>query len=180
MGEPSRVSAIEKETGISWSDWSAHLDGVGGADLTHKQIAMRAEEHMPASVNNAAWWAQAVAVAYTQYLGRRVPGQRQDGSFYVTVPRTLEGNLNQVFAKWLNHVEDRDSFGGSTLSGETTTRATNQWRRWRARLEDGSRIEIEVGLRSGKTVLAVTHSKLHSSHEVEERRAWWKEFLAQL
>lgn len=180
MTQPARAAAIERETGIPWDQWCSHLDGLGGHDLTHKQIALRAEEHMPPAVNNPAWWAQAVAVAYTQHLGRRMPGQRQDGSFEFTVTRTLEGNLNQVFARWIEHVEDCDTFAQSPLREEPTTRSTNLWRRWRAWLEDGSRVEVEVSLRSGKTVLAVTHSKLRSSEDLEMRRDWWKGFLSGL
>jgi hypothetical protein len=180
MTTASRHASIEKATAIAWDAWVEYLDAQGGREATHKQVVSRARSHMPPHVTNARWWAQSVAVAYFHHLGRREPGQRQDGTLEVCVSRTLPGTLDETLQRWLAFVDERDTFADSPMAQESTVSATSTWRRWRTRLEDGTRVTVDIGTRRGTSVLTVTHARLSSKDQLEQHRTWWKEMLADL
>jgi hypothetical protein len=74
-------------TGRSVDQWFALLDGVGATARSHAQIARwLAEEH-----EVPGWWAQSITVRYEQARGMRLPGQQPDGTFSVSVSRSLRG-----------------------------------------------------------------------------------------
>jgi hypothetical protein len=75
--KPINTAAIEKGTGRSWNEWLAFLESIGAEKLSHKQIA----ERVTASGHTSGWWSQSIAVAYEQSIGRRLPGQVEDGTF---------------------------------------------------------------------------------------------------
>jgi hypothetical protein len=171
------VGDIENGTGLSWDDWLEYFASVDGPNLTHKQLVFRAASHMPATVLDTRGWAESVSVAYARRLGKPIPGQRQEGTFEMTYATTVDGNMNVAFASWLEFIDDRDSFAGSSLRQEPTITDSATWRRWRVRLEDGSQITIDIGSSRGTSVLTVTHSQLRDQADVETHRAWWKNLL---
>ena len=91
MATNSRIEAVERATGRSWDDWLAYMATIGADTLSHHEIAAALLTELEGKVDNLGWWAQATAVAYEQYVGRRVPGQRPDGTFQTSVagPRSL-------------------------------------------------------------------------------------------
>ena len=64
------------------------MASIGAEQLSHHEIASALITELDGKVDNLGWWAQATAVAYEQYVGRRVPGQRPDGTFQTSVSRS--------------------------------------------------------------------------------------------
>ena len=81
--------AVVSATGRTRDEWFALLDAAGAAGWKHQAIASwLVTEHGVDS-----WWAQGVTVGYEQARGIRSPGQRQDGTFEVSVTRTIVGDV---------------------------------------------------------------------------------------
>lgn len=101
---------IERATGFRREHWFDLLDNEGAASWLHPEIAAWLASHEAIT----SWWAQHVAVAYEQARGIRRPGQRQDGSFEVSVSRTVA--LDETIA--LNDLADvvTDALGIEPLS----------------------------------------------------------------
>lgn len=178
---PEQAPAIERATGRSWSGWAVLLEQGGAREKSHAGIASVALEAMPATVSNPGWWAQSVAVAYERWAGRRVKGQAHDGTFQVSVSRTLPGSTDEVFAMWCSCTGHRDGIGGVALAEDPRESGTPGRRHWRVGLTDGTRTAVSVESRvDGRAVLTATHSKLATAEEVERRRAVWKKLLATL
>lgn len=85
VGDDAVVSA----TGRSRAEWFALLDAAGATGWKHQAIA----NWLVAEQGIDPWWAQGVTVGYEQARGIRVPGQRQDGTFEVSVTRTIAGDV---------------------------------------------------------------------------------------
>ena len=85
VGDDAVVSA----TGRSRGDWFALLDAAGATGWKHQAIA----NWLVTEQGVDPWWAQGVTVGYEQARGIRLPGQRQDGTFEVSVTRTIPGEL---------------------------------------------------------------------------------------
>lgn len=139
MTKPSNISAIEKTTKQSWSEWLTYLEAIGAKDLTHKEIAQKVYDKL-----GDGWWAQSVTVAYEQHIGRRQPGQRNDGGYEISVSKTLTGNMDAALQEWLHLVAGKTEFSNVAISGEPKTSETEKWRHWRCTLSDGSRVNAAV------------------------------------
>lgn len=85
IGDDAVVSA----TGTSRGDWFALLDAAGAAGWKHQAIATWLARDQGVDP----WWAQGITVGYEQARGIRAPGQRQDGTFEVSVTRTIAGDV---------------------------------------------------------------------------------------
>lgn len=81
--------AVERATGTTRDGWFALLDEAGAAEWKHQAIA----SWLVAEHGVDPWWAQGVTVAYEQARGIRRPGQRQDGTFEVSVTRTVAAEV---------------------------------------------------------------------------------------
>ena len=177
MSKPANTAAIAKGTGKPWQDWLAFLESIGARDLPHGQIARKVLDTGEAS----AWWAQGIAVAYEQHIGRRVRGQRNDGAFEVAVGRTVSGSTDDVLALWLDAMAGCEAVDGVALAGPPTVSETAKWRYWRCALGDGSRLVATIGHRGeGKAGITVTVEGLADIADRERWRAYWKSALAAL
>ncbi len=177
---PSR--AIETGTGITWSRWLTILEPHAALDHTALADCALAAIRSEGSSQNPEWWAQNVTVAFEQHIGRRVVGQKCDGSFSAGVSKTLPGTMDDVLERIAAATKDANTFADTPTDGTPTTSATDKWRYWRVKLADGSRVTITIQTKpSGdKSVAAVNHDKLPSAQVIDERKAWWREFLAAL
>lgn len=177
MTRPANTAAFAASTGKSWPEWLAFLESIGARDLAHKEIARRIVETGAAS----SWWAQGIAVAYEQHIGRRRPGQRGDGSFEVSVTRTVSAGLDEALALWRRLVEAQDAFDGVAPASPPTSSESGRWRYWRCSLADGSRIVTTLGEKGeGRSTIAVTQEKLAAAADKDRWRAYWKARLAAL
>ena len=73
-------------TGRNWDEWIAFLDGLGAAEMDHKEIV--ALTAGPGGLSNG-WWQQSVTVGYEQARGLRVIGQTSGADFQIGVQKTL-------------------------------------------------------------------------------------------
>lgn len=88
MVKPVNTQAIEAATDTSWQEWCGFLEDAGAEALDHNAIVKKAGAFKPIS----GWWAQSVAVAYEQHIGRHQPGQTSDGLFAASVSRECFNN----------------------------------------------------------------------------------------
>lgn len=181
MTKASNTQAIQRATGLRWEEWVAYLDDAGGRTAPHRDLAVRAAERLAALDANIAWWAQGVAVAYEQHIGRRRPGQACDGSFQVGVSRTWPGTVDEAMDAWCALVAGAGSFGGVPSEREPERSATENWRYWRVPLADGSRVGLSVHAKpTGKSGLGIHHRQLGSPEAAGHWRAVWKDLLGRL
>ncbi|WP_233189822.1 hypothetical protein [Corynebacterium sp. J010B-136] len=122
-----------------------------------------------------------MAIAFEQHAGLRIPGQSSTGSFQTSTSKTFPGDKDAALKAWLELVGTRDEFNGIESEEAASTSATAKWRYWRVQLVDGSRVNVNISDKpNGKASIALEHTKLASSDEVETWRPYWKELLAKL
>lgn len=138
-----RASAIAGATGTDFPTWVQRLDGAGGRDLDHAAIARLLVDQWDVQE----WWAQSVTVAYEQQIGRRVVGQSCEGNFSASASRTVDGDMDAVRDLWGRFMTDerREQLGLS--QGRLTD--TEKWRYWRADVEDGTKLSVNVTAKAG-------------------------------
>lgn len=180
MTKPINTEGIEKATGKPWSQWLETLDNLGAKELTHKEIARKLYDLLDGTIDNHGWWAQGITVAYEQHIGRRAPGQRSDGTFEVSVSKTVLGTMDEAFSSW-KKLADMNEYNGVTISGAPTMSETLKWRNWRVNLEDGTKVVVGINQKdSERAMIGLAHQKLDSSKSVEKWRSFWKEFFENL
>ncbi len=195
---PANVDALVKATSVSWEDWTSRLDAAGGRDLAHPKLARLAlaEIEDQGGCSNPEWWAQTAALAYGQHIGRRLPGQREDGTFDANASRTVPGTMDdalkrvcEVFDAALAPPEDAEGHDDGrplVLSGAPRTSATDTWRYWRADLADGTSVAVTINDKKAaagaapKATVAVGHRGLPSPDAAAEAKAAWKDLLGRL
>ncbi|GHD06701.1 hypothetical protein [Zhihengliuella salsuginis] len=184
MVKPTNTAAIEKATGRSWDDWVALLDGEGARELPHPEIAGIAIRHLDAETGaNNGWWAQSIAVAYEQHIGRRLPGQRPDGTFEGSASRTVAGRRDDVARAWgeliLDHLAEHGGIGGVALEGDARTTDTGKRAYWRSGFTDGTRVAVSFEDKGAdKVLVTATHERIAAPDDVADWKAAWKAVLA--
>lgn len=186
-------AAIGPATGHDWEDWAAWLDAQAARDLPdHGAIASLVLGRMTRAdappVANPEWWAQTVTVAFEQHVGRRVPGQRADGTFDASATRTVAGAVDDVHARAVAAFEERIAAGGGALGGVEAAGpgrpgGSARRRAWRVDLADGSRLALTTEAKAGgvpRALVSVTLSKIADGDAVAGWKALWKEVLAGL
>jgi len=173
----SNTSAIANATGIPWETWSAHLTNAKAGEMTHKEIAELAFTQMPSTLENPGWWAQSVAVAYEQQIGRRLPGQAQDGTFQGSVSTTLAADLDSALARWEQQVNGLELFNGQRLVERARTSGSERWRYWRASFSDGTKAQVDIGLKGDKSSVAINITKAETPDQVSEWKSFWRQIL---
>lgn len=176
--EHPRAAAIESGTGTSLADWAARLEEAGARDLDHTAIAGLLGDRWEVGD----WWAQGVAVAYEQLIGRRVEGQSRDGDFAASASRTVPGDMDAVLAAWDAFLTPRrrDELG----LAEPSVTGTAAWRYWRAAVSDGSRLSVNITAKDGagdsaRSVIAIEHKGIATAEGRESWRTAWKAVLSE-
>ncbi|GAA1636447.1 hypothetical protein GCM10009700_24230 [Brevibacterium sanguinis] len=173
------IESIEKALGEPWSQTRQRLEKAGGKDASHKELADALYPQFDGLVDNHGWWVQGAVVAYEQEIGRRVPGQRADGTFDVAVSRTVTGQRGDVIDRFAALVDG--SLGGVAIAGEPRPSTTAKRSFWRADLADGTKIEAAAEPKDDeRTRLTLTASKLPSAEALEEWRAHLKDLVAEV
>ena len=141
MATNSRIEAIERATDRSWDDWLAWMATIGAERLSHHEIASAVITELDGKVDNLGWWAQATAVAYEQYVGRRVPGQRPDGSFQTSVSRSTSLGMEALIQAWTDFAAaDQDVL--DRITGDVRVSGTANRITWRAKGRDGTALMV--------------------------------------
>lgn len=178
--KPSNINSIENATYKSWQKWVDLLESFGAKDLDHTAIANLVRSELDGKIDSPDWWAQSITVAYEQHIGRRKPGQQNDGSYEVSVTKHIAGTKEDVFALWREAYDDISDFSGVEVSNirisETSVRLY-----WRSELADRTRLSISVEGRSPvKAMIAVAHTNIRSEEQKDIWRTYWKNTLESL
>lgn len=178
--QSANTQALERASGRSWADWVVLFEKHDAAGLSHKEIALIAEQAMPVGLENPGWWAQTAAVAYEQHAGIRLPGQVADGTFQMSVSRTIHHGREQTFELVSTSLAARTDQMGHQVSNQRISQTPKRLY-WRASLDGAGAIECAVES-SGEMKSAVTlqHTGLMSPEEVARWRAHWKTLLAEI
>lgn len=177
MTKPQNIAAIEKATNKAWDEWVSWLDDKNGRDLTHPEIVKLAYAELEGAIDKPGWWAQGVTVAYEQHIGRRIPGQRADGSFEVSISKTYDGEREEVFEKCLNLLADVTHFNEKAVENARTS-ITPVRSYWRCDVDGGSKLTWSVEQKApGKVLVTVAHASLLTPEDAAEWRDFWKTYL---
>jgi hypothetical protein len=133
----ARIEAVERATGRSWDDWLSWMASINADQLSHHEIASALITELDGKVDNVGWWAQATAVAYEQHVGRRVPGQRPDGTFQTSVSRATSLGMEALIGAWTAFAAtDQDVL--DRITGDVRVSGTANRITWRAKGRDGT------------------------------------------
>lgn len=175
MIKPTNTLSIEQNTGTSWHDWCAFLDAANAAALDHNAIVKKARELKTIS----GWWAQEIAVAYEQHIGRRKPGQTSDGLFSVSVSRTLPGDINTLHENWCAFASELTVIDLQEVLQPPTTSATPKRLYWRCKLEDKSAASVSMEAKgNAKVLVVVEHNKLVDEAQIARKKLCWAALFA--
>lgn len=161
-------AVVKEKTGCQWDRWVKALDHYGATELPHREIV----DLVQSKYHVGDWWAQMVTVGYERIKGLRARGQRRDGSYEATKSRTFKvplATLHHAFAdaatrrKWLKETDAR-------------VRTSTPPKSIRLGFADGS--IVAVGFTSkgdGRSMVALSHAKLHSKDEADAVKQQWGE-----
>ncbi|GAA3527083.1 hypothetical protein AFL01nite_04100 [Aeromicrobium flavum] len=182
----SKASSISTATGVDWSAWDAWLRAEGALDLPHPEIAklaLRRVHELGITTHagngkpfNDGWWAQTIAIEFGHQHGLREKGQSSTGDHAVSASKKVVGSLDDLLDRWLAAVAGQTDFDGVKLEGEPRISSTEKWRYWRAKLTDGSSVNVDISADR----IAVQHAGLESAADGERWRPYWKTVLSSL
>ncbi|GAB3616480.1 hypothetical protein GCM10027416_10370 [Okibacterium endophyticum] len=161
--------SVEKATGRSRDQWRSLLGSSGAATWSHTATASwLVDEH---GVDG--WWAQSITVDFEQHIGRRKPGQRADGTFEVSVSRTVP--LEQRPALDAAIASVTSGVGSDPVAVNTGGKHINA--RWN--LDDGRALLAAVQpSKNGRSAVSLTLSKITDESTLADAKAMLKEFSA--
>jgi hypothetical protein len=165
-----------KATGKNWKDWVAELKKSGAEKKRHKEIAALLEKKYKMSP----WWAQSITVRFEQEIGKRIPGETCEGTYQANISKTIGGNVEEMFARWIDHSSSHTSLNGVKLKSNAATSITKKWHYWRVKLLDGSAISINFSQKDkDKILLQVNHDKLLNEEEAFQWKNFWRKKLTE-
>lgn len=173
MAKPANIEAIERATGRTWEYWLEVMDRIGARDMGHKDLAIKVQAELEDDLDNPGWWAQSVTVAYEQHVGRRAPGQAQDGTFQTSVSKSTPLGMEELMDRWIAFAAQDDEVL-ALISGEPRVSATTKRSNWRVKGSDGSGIQITSEPRkTGTASVIATLSGMQTFELSQEARATW-------
>jgi len=177
MTRSSRTAAVARATGRSWDAWLDHLNRIGASSLSHQEIAAAVLPELDGAVDNPGWWAQSIAVAYEQHIGRRVPGQRSDGTFQATVSRSTPLGMEALMQAWVAFAAtDKDVL--DLVQSEPRVSGTEKRITWRTRAKDGANVVVtSEPKKNGTASLVVQHMGCRTHDESRKARDAWTAIL---
>jgi hypothetical protein len=173
MAANSRIQAVERATNRTWDEWLQYMDVIGAKNLSHHEIATRLLEELDGKIDNVGWWAQSVTVAYEQYIGRRIPGQRPDGTFQTSVSKATKLGMKELMDKWEDFAaRDEDVLG--LIAGDVRVSGTEKRITWRTKAHDGSDIRVTSEPKKDGTasIIAVQMGLETNELNIEARSKW--------
>lgn len=175
MATNSRIPAVERATGRSWDEWLAFFETIGAARLSHHDIATAVLYELDGTgLENPAWWAQSASVAYEQHIGRRIPGQRPDGTFQASVSKATSLAMAPLMDAWTAFAAEDDDVR-AFLSADPRVSGTDKRISWRAKGHDGeSVVVISEPKKDGAASLVVQLLGTATPERNEEAREQWR------
>lgn len=173
MTRPINIESIEKATKKSWKQWVSELDDSGARELSHTDLARKLYTVLDGTIESHGWWAQAITVAYEQYVGKRVPGQLANGLFELAVSKTVATSRSKLFLQTVEWFENQNELSGrkplKPRSAETPKRSN-----WRCDFADGSKFTATVEGDDKKSKLVLTHTSIPTKEEADNLKVFWK------
>ncbi|RBY89493.1 hypothetical protein [Blastococcus sp. TF02A-30] len=178
MAENPRIGPVERATGRAWDEWMRFFEGIGAADLDHSQIALRVYEQLDGTVERVGWWTQSVTVAYEQHIGRRVPGQRPDGTFQTSVSRATPFAMRDLMDRWVAFATDDPVVRDVVVPEAPKVSGTDRRITWRTKAADGSSVVVtSEPKRNGTASLVATQIGLATPELNDAARQRWTEVV---
>jgi hypothetical protein len=174
MATNSRIKPVERATRRTWDEWLQFMDAQNAQSLDHQQIALKVYEELEGTIDRLGWWTQAVTVAYEQYIGRRVPGQRPDGTFQMSVSKSTSLGMADLMEKWTDFAADDESVQEIVAVGEVRISGTDRRITWRGKAHDGSSVIVtsEPNKKGTASIVAAQLGLATLESNDEARRRW--------
>ena len=153
---PYSDEVIRSNTGRTWDEWFALLDGWGAARRPHPEIARwLVGEH-----DVGGWWAQGVTVAYEQARGLRDPGQRRGGLYEANASKTVAVPVERLYEAFADPALRERWLPDASFEVRTARPA----RSIRANWDDGStRLVVDFTARGeAKSQVALVHGPVQA------------------
>ncbi|AGZ41725.1 hypothetical protein [Actinoplanes friuliensis] len=141
MGTNPRIKPVERATDRTWDEWLTFMDGIDARNLDHQAIALKVYEELQGKVDPLGWWTQAVTVAYEQHIGRRIPGQRPDGTFQTSVSKATKLGMQDLMDRWVTFAAT-DPDVQKVIATDPRVSGTDRRITWRVKAADDSFITI--------------------------------------
>ena len=172
-----RIKPIERATNRSWDEWIQFMDSIDARSLNHHEIATKVLEELDGKIDNIGWWAQSVTVAYEQYIGRRIPGQRPDGTFQTSVSKSTKLGMKLLMNKWVDFAaKDQDVL--DLIAGDVRVSGTENRITWRTKADDASSITvISEPKKDGSASIVAQHIGLQTEELNMEAKSKWSSIL---
>jgi hypothetical protein len=169
---PYSDAVIRANTGKTWDEWFAVLDGWGAVERPHPEIARYvSQEH-----GVGGWWAQGVTVAYEQARGLRAPGQRRGGHFEVNASKTVAVPVERLYEAFIDPGLRERWLPGAKVELRTATPHKSMRANW----EDGTtRLIVNFTPRGeAKSQVAIVHERIPDAATAAELKPWWRARVA--
>jgi hypothetical protein len=177
MAANSRIKAVERATNRTWDEWLQYMDGIGAKNLSHHEIATLVIEELDGKIENIGWWAQSVTVAYEQYIDRRIPGQRPDGTFQTSVSKATSLGMKELMDKWVAFA-GKDQAVLAVVAGDVRVSGTDKRITWRTKAHDGSDIRItSEPKKDGTAAIIAVQMGLQTNELNNEAKSGWSSIL---
>lgn len=177
MATNSRIKAVERATNRTWDEWLQYMDSIDAKNLSHHEIATHLLGELDGKIDNLGWWAQSVTVAYEQYIGRRIPGQRSDGTFQTSVSKSTNLGMQDLMDKWVNFAA-ADEAVLALIAGDVRVSGTEKRITWRTKARDGSSIRVtSEPKKDGTASIIVNHMELQTVELNNEAKAKWSSIV---
>lgn len=169
--------AILRATGAPWKHWLEMFAIMDAKSLPHKDIARKLHEDHKVP----GWWCQMLTVKFEYAIGRRDVGQANSGEFSASASRTVEGELDERYAQWIHSLENRKTYNDVAIVDQPTLSQTNDWRYWKLKLEDNSRVYVNFSQKApGKVLVQLEHDKLSDANAAEKWKEYWKSLMSEV
>ncbi len=178
MATNPRIAPVERATSRTWDEWLRFMEGIGARDLDHEAIALRVYEELCGTIESVGWWTQSVTVAYEQHIGRRIPGQRSDGTFQMSVSRSTPFGMAELMERWCAFAA-ADATVCGMVEGGLRVSGTDRRITWRTRARDGSSVVVtSEPKKDGTASLVATQIGVPTLEQNDEARARWADVVA--
>jgi hypothetical protein len=165
--------AIRKRTGRGWEEWFDLLDEWGAAERSHTEIAKWVTQEQGLD----GWSSQSVTVSYERARAGRALGEHADG-FSISASKTVAVPLDRLYESFVNASRRRRWLPDGQLRARTSIKPRSARFDW----GDGT-TRVNVGFTdkgSGKSQVALEHSRLPSAKEADRMKAYWRDRVSAL
>lgn len=163
-------AAIKARTGCTWEKWVYVLDRKKAYQWPHKEIA----QYVYDTYKVPGWWGQTITVGYERIKGLRAIGQRRSGAYEASKSKTVAVPVSQLYAAWHDPRRRKRWLPEKKLA----VRTAQTDRSLRITWPDGTSVECWFTAKGdAKSSVAVTHTRLASKADADQRKAYWAERL---